>query len=169
MDIKVIEDLPELYKELEPYITYMESLDIAPYYTPMSNYFKNGVRDNYRFFNTWKIKPSEIISQSAIDRIKSISPGFNFFPLRDVYIADLVSGKTLKPLIEVYIYKVKKQKISADIEIWDIDNPKDSSKKYLSVIVDNFNDFKTAVDKTMNTYKKVLIHNRELDIKSVDV
>ena len=152
----IIEDQPELYEKLKPYIEYMESVG---FYTDHDmKYFSPHNEDNYEYFNNWKYNV-EGEAQWVVDLALS----------------------TFEPKIEVYTWKILKDNkntvknargkhIDVPFRIqnkMERDNFGDYS--YESKIVDNINDFKKEIGKYLKTVKKykerIKLYEMEKDFK----
>ena len=154
MNKLIIDDMPELYAELKPYIEYLEGLGFYPSRTDYS-YFHPGDEDNYEYFNGWTYKRLDTTA----------SDGY-----REDWVVDLASY-TNKPKIEIYTHKIVKAPkyyISEKDNVYPyiIQNPNDQGY-YDSKIVDNIKDFKKEIGKYLKLIKtyqeRVKKHDLEKD------
>ena len=154
MDKRIIDDMPELYAKLKPYIEYLEGLGFYPSRTDFS-YFNPGDDDNYEYFNGWNYKRQDTTA----------SDGY-----REDWVVDLASY-TKEPKVEVYTHKIVKAPkyyFGGDTNAYPyiIQNPNELGK-YDSKIVDNIKDFKTEIGKYLKLIKtfqeKVKKHDLEKD------
>lgn len=141
MDKKATKLSPELYKQLKPYIDYLESLHCIASehhlkYLKPQNY--------YEVFNGWYYKDG-----------------------KDQYILADLASYTFEPKIEVYKYKIVKNKKTKQYEL---ENPcnfvDDEYSKYDSVIVDNIDDFKIAIGNFIKTLKNFKIKTKKHEMES---
>ena len=141
MNKLIIDDMPELYAKLKPYIDYLEGLGFYPTRTDFT-YFKPGDKKNYEYFNGWNYKRQDT----------NTSGGY-----RGDWVVDLASY-TKEPKIEVYthkIIKVPKYFFYGDTNNaypYIIQNPIELGK-YDSKIVDNIKDFKKEIGKYLKLIK----------------
>lgn len=150
----IIEDQPELYEKLKPYIEYMESVG---FYTDHDmKYFTPHNEDNYEYFNNWKFN----VDGEA------------------QWVVDLALS-TFEPKIEVYTWRIKKYKKNEPRSMKHKDVPFDMHNKmerdgfgdyaYESKIVDNIKDFKKEIGKYLKTVKKykerIKLYEMEKDFK----
>lgn len=155
MNKLIIDDMPELYAKLKPYIEYLEGLGFYSSKTDFT-YFKPGDEDNYEYFNGWNYKRQDTTA----------SGGY-----RGDWVVDLASY-TKKPKIEVYTYKI----IKAPKYYFGDDNNNAypyiiqntiELGKYDSKIVDNIKDFKKEIGKYLKLIKtfqeRVKKHDLEKD------
>lgn len=151
MNQLIIDDMPELYAKLKPYIDYLEGLG---FYIPNHSYeyFKPGDKENYEYFNGWCYKRAD----------EDHPDGY-----RNDWVVDLASY-TNEPKIEVYTFKIeKKQKyhfVKEDSYPYIITN-NDNGGVYDSKIVDNLKDFKKEIGKylkLLKTYQE-RVKKHELD------
>ena len=154
MNKLIIDDMPELYAKLKPYIEYLEGLGFYPSRTDFS-YFNRGDDDNYEYFNGWNYKRQDTTA----------SDGY-----REDWVVDLASY-TKEPKVEVYTHKIVKAPkyyFGGDTNAYPyiIQNPNELGK-YDSKIVDNINDFKKEIGKYLKLIKtfqeKVKKHDLEKD------
>ena len=154
MNKLIIDDMPELYAKLKPYIEYLEGLGFYPSRTDFS-YFHRGDDDNYEYFNGWNYKRQDTTA----------SDGY-----REDWVVDLASY-TKEPKVEVYTHKIVKAPkyyFGGDTNAYPyiIQNPNELGK-YDSKIVDNIKDFKTEIGKYLKLIKtfqeKVKKHDLEKD------
>lgn len=154
MNKLIIDDMPELYAKLKPYIEYLEGLGFYPSRTDFS-YFNPGDDDNYEYFNGWNYKRQDTTA----------SDGY-----REDWVVDLASY-TKEPKVEVYTHKIVKAPkyyFGGDTNAYPyiIQNPNELGK-YDSKIVDNIKDFKTEIGKYLKLIKtfqeKVKKHELEKD------
>lgn len=154
MNKLIIDDMPELYAKLKPYIEYLEGLGFYPSRTDFS-YFHPGDDDNYEYFNGWNYKRQDTTA----------SDGY-----REDWVVDLASY-TKEPKVEVYTHKIVKAPkyyFGGDTNAYPyiIQNPNELGK-YDSKIVDNIKDFKTEIGKYLKLIKtfqeKVKKHALEKD------
>ena len=154
MNKLIIDDMPELYAKLKPYIEYLEGLGFYPSRTDFS-YFNRGDDDNYEYFNGWNYKRQDTTA----------SDGY-----REDWVVDLASY-TKEPKVEVYTHKIVKAPkyyFGGDTNAYPyiIQNPNELGK-YDSKIVDNINDFKKEIGKYLKLIKtfqeKVKKHALEKD------
>ena len=154
MNKLIIDDMPELYAKLKPYIEYLEGLGFYPSRTDFS-YFNRGDDDNYEYFNGWNYKRQDTTA----------SDGY-----REDWVVDLASY-TKEPKVEVYTHKIVKAPkyyFGGDTNAYPyiIQNPNELGK-YDSKIVDNIKDFKTEIGKYLKLIKtfqeKVKKHDLEKD------
>ena len=154
MNKLIIDDMPELYAKLKPYIEYLEGLGFYPSRTDFS-YFNPGDGDNYEYFNGWNYKRQDTTA----------SDGY-----REDWVVDLASY-TKEPKVEVYTHKIVKAPkyyFGGDTNAYPyiIQNPNELGK-YDSKIVDNIKDFKTEIGKYLKLIKtfqeKVKKHDLEKD------
>ena len=148
MNQTIIDDMPELYAKLKPYIDYMESMGIKN--TEDLSYFKPHDRSNYDYFNGWRY------CREKEDKYGD-------------YLVDLASY-THEPKIEVYIYKIKKNKRRAKEKDFPYDFINENyDGVYESKIVDNLDDFKKEIGKYFKNIKKLKekerIYEMEKDFK----
>lgn len=155
MNKLIIDDMPELYAKLKPYIEYLEGLGFYPTRTDFT-YFHPGDDNNYEYFNGWNYKRQDTTA----------SGGY-----RGDWVVDLASY-TKKPKIEVYTYKI----IKAPKYYFGDDNNNAypyiiqntiELGKYDSKIVDNIKDFKKEIGKYLKLIKtfqeRVKKHELEKD------
>lgn len=154
MNKLIIDDMPELYAKLKPYIEYLEGLGFYPTKTDFT-YFHSGDDDNYEYFNGWNYKRQDITA----------SDGY-----RGDWVVDLASY-TKEPKIEVYTYKIiKAPKYYLDsynnAYPYIIINQNEQGH-YDSKIVDNIKDFKKEIGKYLKLIKtyqeRVKKHDLEKD------
>lgn len=154
MNKLIIDDMPELYAKLKPYIEYLEGLGFYPSRTDFS-YFRPGDDDNYEYFNGWNYKRQDTTA----------SGGY-----REDWVVDLASY-TKEPKVEVYTHKIVKAPkyyFGGDTNAYPyiIQNPNELGK-YDSKIVDNIKDFKKEIGKYLKLIKtfqeKVKKHELEKD------
>ena len=154
MNKLIIDDMPELYAKLKPYIEYLEGLGFYPSRTDFG-YFHPGDDDNYEYFNGWNYKRQDTTA----------SDGY-----REDWVVDLASY-TKEPKVEVYTHKIVKAPkyyFGGDTNAYPyiIQNPNELGK-YDSKIVDNIKDFKTEIGKYLKLIKtfqeKVKKHELEKD------
>ena len=154
MNKLIIDDMPELYAKLKPYIEYLEGLGFYPSRTDFS-YFHRGDDDNYEYFNGWNYKRQDTTA----------SDGY-----REDWVVDLASY-TKEPKVEVYTHKIVKAPkyyFGGDTNAYPyiIQNPNELGK-YDSKIVDNIKDFKNEIGKYLKLIKtfqeKVKKHELEKD------
>lgn len=154
MDKRIIDDMPELYAKLKPYIEYLEGLGFYPSRTDFS-YFNPGDDDNYEYFNGWNYKRQDTTAADGY---------------REDWVVDLASY-TKEPKVEVYTHKIVKAPkyyFGGDTNAYPyiIQNPNELGK-YDSKIVDNIKDFKTEIGKYLKLIKtfqeKVKKHELEKD------
>ena len=154
MNKLIIDDMPELYAKLKPYIEYLEGLGFYPSRTDFS-YFNRGDDDNYEYFNGWNYKRQDTTA----------SDGY-----REDWVVDLASY-TKEPKVEVYTHKIVKAPkyyFGGDTNAYPyiIQNPNELGK-YDSKIVDNIKDFKNEIGKYLKLIKtfqeKVKKHALEED------
>lgn len=155
MNKLIIDDMPELYAKLKPYIEYIEGLGFYPTRTDFT-YFHPGDDNNYEYFNGWNYKRQDTTA----------SGGY-----RGDWVVDLASY-TKEPKIEVYTYKI----IKAPKYYFGDDNNNAypyiiqntiELGKYDSKIVDNIKDFKKEIGKYLKLIKtfqeRVKKHELEKD------
>lgn len=139
MNKLIIDDMPELYAKLKPYIEYLESTGFYPSRTDFS-YFSPGDDYNYEYFNGWNYKRSDT----------NASDGY-----REDWVVDLVSY-TKEPKIEVYTFKIAKAPKyyfgKDNVYPYIIQNPNEQGH-YDSKIVDNLKDFKKEIGKYLKLTK----------------
>lgn len=140
MNKLIIDDMPELYNKLKPYIEYLEGLGFYPSRTDFS-YFHPGDEDNYEYFNGWNYKRPDT----------SASDGY-----REDWVVDLASY-TKEPKIEIYTHKIIKASKyyfggKDNVYPYIIQNPNYQSH-YDSKIVDNIKDFKKEIGKYLKLIK----------------
>lgn len=151
----IIEDQPELYEKLKPYIEYMESVG---FYTDHEmKYFTPHNKDNYEYFNNWKFN----VDGEA------------------QWVVDLALS-TFEPKIEIYTWRIRKFKKNEPRSLKNRNNvPFGMLNKmerddfgdyaYESKIVDNINDFKKEIGKYLKTVKKfkerIKLYEMEKDFK----
>lgn len=140
MNKLIIDDMPELYAKLKPYIEYLEGLGFYPSRTDFT-YFNQGDADNYEYFNGWNYKRQDT----------SASDGY-----REDWVVDLASY-TKEPKVEVYTHKIVKAPkyyFGGDTNAYPyiIQNPNEQGH-YDSKIVDNINDFKKEIGKYLKLIK----------------
>lgn len=154
MNKLIIDDMPELYAKLKPYIEYLEGLGFYPSKTDFT-YFHSGDDDNYEYFNGWNYKRQDTTA----------SGGY-----RGDWVVDLASY-TKEPKIEVYTYKIiKAPKYYLDsynnAYPYIIINQNEHGH-YDSKIVDNIKDFKKEIGKYLKLIKtfqeRVKKHELEKD------
>ena len=154
MDKRLIDDMPELYAELKPYIEYLEGLGFYPSRTDFS-YFNPGDDDNYEYFNGWTYKRTDVMAADGY---------------REDWVVDLASH-TNKPKIEIYLHKIVKApkyyiNEKENVYPYIIQNPNDQGH-YDSKIVDNIKDFKKEIGKYLKLIKtyqeRVKKHDLEKD------
>ena len=154
MNKLIIDDMPELYAELKPYIEYLEGLGFYTSRTDYS-YFNPGDEDNYEYFNGWNYKR---LDTTAAD-------GY-----REDWVVDLASY-TNKTKIEIYTHKIVKApkyyiNEKDNVYPYIIQNPNDQGH-YDSKIVDNLKDFKKEIGKYLKLIKtyqeRVKKHDLEKD------
>lgn len=141
MNQRIIDDMPEIYEKVKPYINYLESIGFT-----LDNdlkYFSEHNEDNYTYFNGWEYP----VPGSRADGNKEV-------------IVDLVSF-TGEPKIEIYKFSI----IKTPKNYWCgngqnkppfiLTNKRDDMKDgWESVIVDNIEDFKKEIGKFLNQIKK---------------
>ena len=146
MNQTIIDDMPELYAKLKPYIDYMESMGIKKEVD--LSYFKPNDKDNYEYFNGWRY------CREKEDKYGD-------------YLVDLASF-THEPKIEVYTYKIKKNKHSENDFPYNFIN-ENYDGVYESKIVDNIEDFKKEIGNYFKNIKKLKekerIYEMEKDFK----
>ena len=140
MNKLIIDDMPELYAKLKPYIEYLESTGFYPSRTDFS-YFRPGDDDNYEYFNGWNYKRSDT----------NASDGY-----REDWVVDLASYSK-EPKIEVYTFKIAKAPKyyfggNENVYPYIIQNPNEQGH-YDSKIVDNLKDFKKEIGKYLKLTK----------------
>ena len=139
MNKLIIDDMPELYAKLKPYIEYLESTGFYPSRTDFS-YFRPGDDDNYEYFNGWNYKRSDT----------NASDGY-----REDWVVDLASYSK-EPKIEVYTFKIAKAPKyyfgKDNVYPYIIQNPNEQGH-YDSKIVDNLKDFKKEIGKYLKLTK----------------
>lgn len=139
MNKLIIDDMPELYAKLKPYIEYLEGLGFYPSRTDFS-YFRPGDDDNYEYFNGWNYKRSDT----------NASDGY-----REDWVVDLASYSK-EPKIEVYTFKIAKAPKyyfgKDNVYPYIIQNPNEQGH-YDSKIVDNLKDFKKEIGKYLKLTK----------------
>lgn len=139
MNKLIIDDMPELYAKLKPYIEYLESTGFYPSRTDFS-YFRPGDDYNYEYFNGWNYKRSDT----------NASDGY-----REDWVVDLASY-TKEPKIEVYTFKIAKAPKyyfgKDNVYPYIIQNPNEQGH-YDSKIVDNLKDFKKEIGKYLKLTK----------------
>lgn len=155
MNKLIIDDMPELYAKLKPYIEYLEGLGFYPTRTDFT-YFHPGDDNNYEYFNGWEYKRQDTTA----------SGGY-----RGDWVVDLASY-TKKPKIEVYTYKIIKAPKyyfcddNNNAYPYIIQNTIELGK-YDSKIVDNIKDFKKEIGKYLKLIKtfqeRVKKHELEKD------
>ena len=153
MNKLIIDDMPELYAKLKPYIEYLEGLGFYPTRTDFT-YFHPGDKNNYEYFNGWNYKRQDTTA----------SGGY-----RGDWVVDLASY-TKEPKIEVYTYKIIKapKYYFGDNNVYPyiIQNTNEFGK-YDSKIVDNIKDFKKEIGKYLKLIKtfqeRVKKHELEKD------
>ena len=153
MNKLIIDDMPELYAKLKPYIEYLESTGFYPSRTDFS-YFRPGDDDNYEYFNGWNYKRSDT----------NASDGY-----REDWVVDLASYSK-EPKIEVYTFKIAKAPKyyfgKDNVYPYIIQNPNEQGH-YDSKIVDNLKDFKKEIGKYLKLTKtfqeRVKKHDLEKD------
>ncbi len=154
MNKLIIDDMPELYAKLKPYIEYLESTGFYPSRTDFS-YFNPGDDDNYEYFNGWNYKRSDAMA----------SDGY-----REDWVVDLASY-TKEPKIEIYTHKIVKApkyyiNEKDNVYPYIIQNPNEQGH-YDSKIVDNIKDFKKEIGKYLKLIKtyqeRVKKHDLEKD------
>ena len=154
MNKLIIDNMPELYAKLKPYIEYLEGLGFYPSRTDFS-YFNPGDDDNYEYFNGWNYKRQDTTA----------SDGY-----REDWVVDLASY-TKEPKIEVYTHKIVKAPkyyFGGDKNVYPyiIQNPNEQGH-YDSKIVDNIKDFKKEIGKYLKLIKtfqeRVKKHDLEKD------
>lgn len=154
MNKLIIDDMPELYAKLKPYIEYLESTGFYPSRTDFS-YFRPGDDDNYEYFNGWNYKRSDT----------NASDGY-----REDWVVDLASYSK-EPKIEVYTFKIAKAPKyyfggNENVYPYIIQNPNEQGH-YDSKIVDNLKDFKKEIGKYLKLTKtfqeRVKKHDLEKD------
>ena len=134
MNQTIIDDMPELYAKLKPYIDYMESMGIKT--DNDLTYFKPHQRDNYDYFNSWRF------CRDSGDKYGD-------------YLVDLASY-THEPKIEVYTYKIKKDKYKVKAKEFPYHLLNENyDGVYESKIVDNLDDFKKEIGNYFKTIKKL--------------
>lgn len=139
MNKLIIDDMPELYAKLKPYIEYLESTGFYPSRTDFS-YFRPGDDDNYEYFNGWNYKRSDT----------NASDGY-----REDWVVDLASYSK-EPKIEVYTFKIVKAPKyyfgKDNVYPYIIQNQNEQGH-YDSKIVDNIKDFKKEIGKYLKLTK----------------
>ena len=154
MNKLIIDDMPELYAKLKPYIEYLEGLGFYSSITDFT-YFHSGDDDNYEYFNGWNYKRSDTTS----------SDGY-----REDWVVDLASY-TGKPKIEIYTYKIVKAP-KYYLDSYNNAYPyiiinQNKQGYYDSKIVDNIKDFKKEIGKYLKLIKtyqeRVKKHELEKD------
>lgn len=154
MNKLIIDDMPELYAKLKPYIEYLEGLGFYPSRTDFG-YFHRGDDDNYEYFNGWNYKRQD----------STASDGY-----REDWVVDLASY-TKEPKVEVYTHKIVKAPKyyfggKENVYPYIIQNPK-AQGHYDSKIVDNIKDFKNEIGKYLKLIKtyqeRVKKHDLEKD------
>lgn len=154
MNQLIIDDMPELYAKLKPYIEYLEGLGFYSSKTDFT-YFKPGDEDNYEYFNGWKYKRPDTTA----------SDGYS-----EDWVVDLASY-TKEPKVEVYTYKIVKVPKYYVFETY-ISYPyiiknQNYNGNFDSKIVDNLKDFKKEIGKYLKLIKiyqeRVKKHELEKD------
>lgn len=154
MNQLIIDDMPELYAKLKPYIEYLEGLGFYSSKTDFT-YFKPGDEDNYEYFNGWKYKRPDTTA----------SDGYS-----EDWVVDLASY-TKEPKVEVYTYKIVKVPKYYVFETY-ISYPyiiknQNYNGNFDSKIVDNLKDFKKEIGKYLKFIKiyqeRVKKHELEKD------
>ena len=154
MNQLIIDDMPELYAKLKPYIDYLESLG---FYSGRDDYsyFKPGDKDNYEYFNDWNYKRPNL----------NANKGYS-----EDYVVDLASYNG-EPKIEIYTFKIVKAPKyyfgeKDPVYPYIIQNQNNNSH-YDSKIVDNMKDFKKEIGKYLKLLKiyqeRVKKHELEKD------
>lgn len=139
MNKLIIDDMPELYAKLKPYIEYLEGLGF--YCRNDFTYFNPGDKDNYEYFNGWNYKRPDSTS----------SDGYH-----EDWVVDLASY-TNEPKVEVYKHKIVKPPkyyfvANPNAFPYIIQNPSDQGH-YDSVVVDNLKDFEKEIGKYFKLIK----------------
>ena len=139
MNQLIIDDMPELYAKLKPYIEVLENLgfqakDDFSFFTPKH-------KDNYEYFNGWNYKRNDATAPDGT---------------RSDWVVDLASY-TGEPKIEVYTHKIIKAsnycaKSAPDVYPYIIRN-ECYDGYYDSKIVDNIKDFKKEIAKYLKLIK----------------
>lgn len=154
MNKLIIDDMPELYAKLKPYIEHLESLGFYCSRTDFS-YFNPKDSENYEYFNGWNYKRQD----------SNASDGY-----REDWVVDLASY-TGEPKIEIYTHKIVKPPKyyfcgNENAYPYIIQNPNDQGH-YDSKIVDNIKDFKKEIGKYLKLIKtyqeRVKKHDLEKD------
>lgn len=154
MNQLIIDDMPELYAKLKPYIEYLEGLGFYSSNTDFKH-FKSGAEKNYEYFNGWKYKRPDATALGGYS---------------EDWVVDLAIY-TKEPKVEVYTYKIVKapKYYFGGIEHaypYIIQNPNDQGH-YDSKIVDNLKDFKKEIGKYLKLIKiyqeRVKKHELEKD------
>lgn len=178
MNKEIIDLFPDLYKELLPYINYMESVNIKQ---DKNNIYIDRVRSrNIRYFNDWRYIDDLILSKNAYNyivthNINNTKFYYNAYThTENFYIADLASQVTEKSFIEVYLFK--KIPIKTPVgTFYIIENHRDKDYNYKSLIINNEDPkhgleiFKKEINKFLYLYNSVKINNKMLECKLVDV
>ena len=150
----IIDDMPELYAKLKPYIEYLEGLGFYPSKTDFT-WFKPGDCKNYEYFNGWCYKRPDV----------TVSDNYS-----EDWVVDLANYMN-KPMIEIYTYKIVKPTKyyfggKENVYPYIIQNPK-TQGHYDSKIVDNIKDFKNEIGKYLKLIKtyqeRVKKHDLEKD------
>lgn len=163
MENAIKKDMPEYYKNLKPYIDYLESLGFKSKEFN-KKYFKNGDPDNYEYFNTWKYNSQR---------------GEGNWTDQD-YVCDLIlSTGELK--IEIYQYEIVKRE-EKRIVVDRYKNKKDDEPHlkpfpyimevpnyngdYKSVIVDNLDDFKIQIGNYLKKLKEYKEKKKKYELEA---
>lgn len=154
MNQLIIDDMPELYAKLKPYIEYLEGLGFYSSITDFKH-FKSGGEKNYEYFNCWNYNRPDVNSKD----------GF----CTD-WVVDLASY-TKEPKVEVYTYKIVKAPkyyFGGDTNAYPyIIQNQNEQGHYDSKIVDNLKDFKKEIGKYLKLIKiyqeRVKNHDLEKD------
>lgn len=139
MDKRIIDDMPEIWAKVKPYVEYLESMGFKT--THQMAYFHPGNEENYTFFNGWQYQLPNRRNDLEV-------------------VVDLVSY-THELKLEIYKFSI----VKPPKHYWCGDNkPKppfiltnlrdDVNECYESTIVDNLTDFKKEIGKFFNTIKK---------------
>lgn len=154
MNQLIIDDMPELYAKLKPYIEYLEGLGFYSSNTDFKH-FKSGAEKNYEYFNGWYYNRPDVNSKD----------GF----CTD-WVVDLASYNG-KQMIEVYTYKIVKAPkyyvFGTYISYPYIIKNQNYNGIFDSKIVDNLKDFKKEIGKYLKLIKiyqeRVKKHELEKD------
>ena len=154
MNQLIIDDMPELYAKLKPYIEYLEGLGFYSSNTDFKH-FKSGAEKNYEYFNGWKYKRPDTTALGGYS---------------EDWVVDLASY-TKEPKVEVYTYKIVKASkyyFGGDTNAYPyIIQNQNEQGHYDSKIVDNLKDFKKEIGKYLKLIKiyqeRVKKHELEKD------